>query len=193
MQPRVVVFDIETSTWFGETGSSNPTDLSIAIVAAYDSTTDSYDSYLESELPRLWKLLERSDILVGFNSDHFDIPILNKYYPGDLSHMKSVDIMKEVHGVLGRRLKLDTLAEATLGEKKIGNGLQSLEWWKKGEVEKVREYCIKDVEITKRLFDYAVEKGSLFYKDLGVKREIRLDTSCWLSGGSAPLTQTLGF
>lgn len=190
---NVVVFDIETSTWFGETGTNDPADLSIAIVAAYDSATDTYDSYLESELPRLWKLLERTDVLVGYNSDHFDIPLLNKYYPGDLARIKSIDLMKEVHAALGRRLKLDTLADATLGTKKIGNGLQSLEWWKKGDIDKVRAYCIKDVEITKRLFDYALEKGALFYKDLGRKREIRLDTSRWLSGGSAPLTQTLGF
>lgn len=190
---NVVVFDIETSTWFGDVGSSEPKDLSIALVGVYDTATDSYDSFVESEFPRLWKLLERADLLVGYNSDHFDIPILNKYYPGDLSALRSLDLMKEVYAVTGRRLKLDVLAEATLGVKKIGNGLQSLEWWRKGQIDKVREYCLKDVEITKRLFDHALEKGSLFYKELGIKREVKLNTSAWLSGASAPVTQTLGF
>ena len=58
-------------------------------------------------------------------------PILNKYYAGDLGKIKSVDLLKEVKQVLGRRLKLDNVAEATLGKKKIGNGLEAVKWWAK--------------------------------------------------------------
>ena len=38
--------------------------------------------------------------------------------PAISTKIKSVDLLKEVRNVLGRRLKLDNLAEATLGEKK---------------------------------------------------------------------------
>ena len=68
-----------------DTGTSDPADLTIALVGIHDSETDSYSSFLEPELASLWKILERADLLVGYNSDHFDIPLLNKYYPGDLS------------------------------------------------------------------------------------------------------------
>ena len=45
---------------------------------------------------------EQADILVRIrNGDHFDIPLLNKYYPGDLTKLKSVDLMKEMAKVLG--------------------------------------------------------------------------------------------
>lgn len=188
-----VVFDIETANWLGENGASDLKDLNVALVGTYESATDSYESFLEADFPRLWQVFERAEVLVGYNSDHFDIPILNKYYPGDLSKIRSVDIMKEVHASLGRRLKLDSLAEATLGEKKSASGIQSLEWWRNGEIEKVRDYCIKDVEITKKVFEYALKHGVLKYKDFGVLRDIKLDTSAWLSSGSAPLTKTLGF
>ena len=189
---RIVTFDIETANWMSDTGSGDPAELTIALVGIHDSESDVYTSYVKSELPKLWPVLERTDILVGYNSEHFDIPLLNKYYPGNLTKIKSVDLMKEVYAVLGRRLKLDSLAEATLGEKKIASGPQSLQWWRAGEVEKVREYCLKDVEITKRLFDTALAKGALKYKEMGHDREVKLDTKAWLSPAGAAMTFTLG-
>ncbi len=190
---RTIVFDIETANWMSDTGTGNPADLTIALVGIHDSETDQYGSFIESELPQLWKILERADMLVGYNSNHFDIPLLNKYYPGDLGHVKSLDLMQEVYLAMGRRLKLDAIAEATLGEKKSADGAQSVQWWRAGDVEKVREYCLKDVELTKKIFDYALLHGSLKYSELGKPREVKLDTSQWLSEGSRAMTQTMGF
>ncbi|HVM73257.1 MAG TPA: ribonuclease H-like domain-containing protein [Candidatus Paceibacterota bacterium] len=190
---RAITFDIETANWITDTGSNGPADLTIAIVCIHDSETGEYSSYLENELPRLWPILERADLLIGYNSDHFDIPLLNKYYPGDLSKIKSLDIMVEVQKAIGRRLKLDTLAEGTLNDKKLdGKGGQSLVWWRAGEVEKVREYCIHDVKLTRDLFDYAMKNGVLKYKELGKLREVKLDTTQWLTTAGAPMTFTLG-
>ena len=190
---RIVTFDIETANWMDETGSGDPADLSIAVVGIHDSGDDTYSCFLEHELPQLWKILERTDLLVGYNSDHFDIPLLNKYSPGELSHIRSLDLMQEVYRSLGRRLKLDTLAEATLGEGKSADGLQSLKWWRQGEVEKVKEYCQKDVELTKRIFDYALQNSALKYRDLGALKEVKLNTSKWLVGDAKPMTFTIGF
>ncbi len=189
---RIVTFDIETANWLGDEGVSGTTDLEIALVGVHDSESDSYSSYLVADLPKLWHILERTDVLVGYNSDHFDVPLLNKYYPGDLSKIKSLDLMKEVQAVLGRRLKLDTLAEATLGESKIADGIQSLRWWRAGEVEKVRAYCLKDVEITKKLLDTALAGKPLRYKELGRDREIKLNTKGWLTPKPSVMTFTLG-
>jgi len=192
-QVRILTFDIETANWFGETGGNDPADLQIAVVGVHDSETDDYHCYIESELPQLWPIIERSDMLVGYNSDHFDVPLLNKYYPGDLSHVKSLDIMIEVHTALGKRLRLDSLAEGTLGVGKSGDGSKSLVWWRAGEVEKVKAYCLKDVELTKGLFDYALKNNAIKYKELGAVREIKLDTSKWLQPRSVPMTFSMGF
>jgi DEAD/DEAH box helicase domain-containing protein len=190
---RIVTFDIETANWFSDTGGSDPADLKIALVGVHDSETDSYSSYLEPELQKLWPILERADILVGYNSDHFDIPLLNKYYPGDLARIRSVDLMVEIHKVLGRRLKLDAVGEGTLGMNKSAGGAQSIVWWRAGEVEKVRDYCLKDVEITKKIFDYALKNGSIKYKELGSTREVKLDTSKWLLPKDGAMNFTMGF
>lgn len=189
---RIITFDIETANWMSETGTSNPADLTIALVGIHDSETG-YQSFLENELAKLWKIIEHADMLVGYNSDHFDIPLLNKYYPGDLTRIKSLDLMQEVYAVLGRRLKLDAIAEGTIGEGKSADGMQSLKWWRQGEIEKVREYCLKDVELTRKIFDYALKNNSIKYRELGKTREVKLNTAKWLAENSKSLTHTLGF
>lgn len=189
---RIVTFDIETANWLGE-GRTQPADLQIALVGIHDSLTDTYDSFTEPELPKLWKTLEETDLLVGYNSDHFDIPLLNKYYPGDLTKIQSVDLMKEIYDVLGRRMRLDAVADGTLGKKKSGHGGQSLVWWRNGEVEKVRKYCLKDVELTKNLYDFALQNGFLKYRELGSLHEVKLNTSKWNTPQSGAMTYTLGF
>ena len=190
---RTVVFDIETSnewTW----GVPDLGKLDIAVVAIHDSLTDTYQSFEQEELGTLWQILEKTDVLVGYNSDHFDIPILNRYYAGDLTHIKSIDLLKEVKNTIGRRLKLDNLAQATLGRGKIGDGLQAVEWWKQGLREKVKEYCIEDVRITKDIFEYAKKNGSLKYKDFsGDIQEFKIKTSDWKKREAVAMTHTLPF
>ena len=51
------------------------------------------------------------------------------------------------------------------GTGKNGNGPQAVVWWKQGEIEKIKKYCQMDVELTKRLFEYALANGKLHIKD----------------------------
>jgi DEAD/DEAH box helicase domain-containing protein len=191
---RKVVFDIETKNFFQETGSNDPASLDIAVVCVYDSARDLYEGFFEEDLSKLWPILEKTDLLIGFNSDHFDIPLLNKYYPGDLTKIKSIDLLKEVKKSIGRRIKLASLAEATLGCSKSANGLIATNWWKEGKKEQVKKYCLDDVRLTKRIYDYAVENGRLKYFDHGVIKEIPLDTTNWEKISDKPtLNFTLPF
>jgi len=190
---RIITFDIETKNLFQDVNSNDPTDLDISVVCIHDSSDNSYQSFLEKDMNKLWSIIEAADALVTWNGDHFDIPLLNKYYPGDLSKIKSIDLMREVQLKLGRRLKLDGVAEATLGVKKSGHGLEAVEWWKNGEVDKIIKYCIDDVKITRQLYDYAVQNKSLKYKDAGILKEIRLDISKWSELEPASMTYTLPF
>jgi len=190
---RKITLDIET---IGEISGPvfNPLAMDLTVIAIHDSATDEYSVYTAAELPKLWPILERADMLIGYNSDHFDIPIINKYYSGDLTTIRGLDLLKEIKNVLGRRLKLDSIAEGTLGRKKTGSGLQSIEWWKNGEFEKVKQYCIEDVRITRDIYDYARKNRSLKYKDYDGVREIKLDTTKWEKATDIPaITHTLPF
>jgi len=176
---RVITFDIESISDSFVRGHIDVNEQELTVVAIHDSETGEYSYYFREDLPKLWPILERADQLVGFNSDTFDIPLLNRYYPGDLAHMRSLDLLSEVQKVLGRRIRLQSLAEATLGRGKSGDGAKAGEWWKAGQKEEVAKYCVEDVRLTRELYDYALKNGKLKYKDLREKRDIKLDTSLW--------------
>ncbi len=188
---RRITFDIETTGDFKSNGDFS--NLELTVLGIHDSESDTYSSFLKEELGNAWPIFEAADVLIGYNSDHFDIPILNKYYTGDLARIKSVDLLKEVKNVLGRRLRLDSIAQATLGRGKIGHGNDAVVWWKEGKIDKIREYCLEDVRITKDIYDYARKHGSLKYQDYEGAREVKLDTSAWEAGGGGALTHTLPF
>jgi len=190
---RKITFDIETKNTFEDAGSNDPADLDLSVVCIHDSETDKYMSFFEEDLKKLWPILEKADMLIGFNSDHFDIPLLNKYYPGDLTKIRSLDILKEVKNSLGRRIKLDTLAIATLGKGKISNGLEAIAWWRNGEKEKVVKYCLEDVKITKEIYEHALKHGVLKYTDNKEVKDIKLDTTHWEKKEDKGLTHTLPF
>jgi DEAD/DEAH box helicase domain-containing protein len=193
---RKITFDVETRNLFQDVNSTESTALDISVVCIHDSLTDSYLSFLQEDFGKLWPILEQADMLITFNGDHFDIPLLNKYYSGDLTKIKSLDLLVEVKNVLGKRIKLDTIAEATLGIKKSGHGLEAVAWWKTGEIDKIIKYCIDDVKITKQVYDYAIANSKLKYKDFGPNgqiRDIKLDTSNWEKKGDVAMTFTLPF
>lgn len=193
---RKITFDVETKNFFHDVGSNDPAALDISVVCIHDSSDDGYKSFFEKDFPLLWPILEKADALITWNGDHFDIPLLNKYYSGDLAKIRSIDLMHEARKVIGRRLKLDTVAEATLGKNKIANGFEAVDWWRKGDLDNLVKYCMEDVKITKELYDHALAHGHIKYKDLGVGgmvKEINLNTSGWESKSDQAMTFTLPF
>ncbi|MBU6214419.1 ribonuclease H-like domain-containing protein [Patescibacteria group bacterium] len=187
---RAITFDIESISNSAVRGHIDVNEQELTVVGIHDSETDSYSSYYKEDLPKLWPILERADQLIGFNSDTFDIPLLNRYYPGDLSFLRSLDLLREVQRALGRRIRLQSLAEATLGKGKKGDGLKAQDWWREGKKAKVAEYCLEDVRLTRALYDYALTHGILKYKELRDTRDIKIDTSDWLLAPSSTSSLT---
>lgn len=187
---RRIIFDIETDGIITNVGGKQVFP-NMYVVCIHDSETDKYTSYKQDQLKDLWPILEKADLLIGYNSESFDTPILNRYYSGDLSKIGSVDILNEIKKSLGYRIKLDSVAEATLGRKKSGHGLEAMEWWKQGRYDDVIKYCIDDVKITKDIYDYALKNGHLKFKDGSAIKEIKLDTSKWEKKANSAITQTL--
>ena len=93
---KKVVFDVETLNTFQEVGSNNPADLDVSVVGIYEYEKDKYSTFVLEEFNELWKIIENADMFITFNGDHFDVPLLNKYYPGDLLKVKNLDLLKEM-------------------------------------------------------------------------------------------------
>jgi len=172
---REVVLDIETQNTFQDVGAYNPSLLSISLVGCYFYETDTFESFLEGDLPKLWPRLERADRVIGYNLFGFDYPCMQSYYTGDFRKIPTVDIMVEIEKRIGFRVKLDDVAHATLGTGKSGHGLQAVEFWKRGEIDKLREYCLQDVRVTRDVYEHALEKQFVCYNDrLGQKQTVQL-------------------
>ncbi len=181
---RKIVFDIETKQLIpAGWPNSHIEKLEISIVGLYDFENNNYETFLEEDFPRMWSILEKADMLITFNGDHFDIPLLNEYYKkaerGDLTKIRSLDLLKEIKNSYGRRMKLDQIAEGTFGINKSGDGLQAVTWWRQGEVEKIRKYCLDDVKITKDVYEFAMKNKKLMFKEGPFVKEIKLDTKHW--------------
>ena len=102
-----------------------------------------------------------------------DSPVLQGYTILDLPNQTiNLDMMIEIEQVLGHRLKLDSLASASLGTGKSADGLDALRWWqeykKTGNKEpmmKIAEYCCYDVKVTKEVHEFGIKNGFLKYND----------------------------
>ena len=156
-----IVFDIET---IGDIRDLNT--QKVTVVSVYEYATDTYRSFEDRELGELWPLFEKAERLIGYNSEHFDVPILNKYYAGDLSKFPHLDLMKVIKQSSGSRFKLNDIAKATLQIEKIGNGLEAQKWFESGDIQKVKEYCEQDVKLTKELYEFGRKNKMLYYPKL---------------------------
>ncbi len=87
--------------------------------------------------------MSKFDRIVSFNGDRFDFEVLRGYHPVDKLFSKSFDLLVDLHRRLGFRIKLDDLAQETLGYKKTGNGLEIVQWWREGRKEEVCAYFAK--------------------------------------------------
>ena len=67
--------------------------------------------------------------------------------------------------MLGWRPSLDAIASATLGETKSADGLQAVRWYRQGQLDKIAEYCKRDVEVTWRVYDFGRMNGFVQYRD----------------------------
>jgi DEAD/DEAH box helicase domain-containing protein len=152
---KVVVFDLETQRSFAEVGGRSRFDrLGVSVGVAYRFDRDEFLVATEENIAELVDLLLNADLVVGYNIRGFDYEVLRAYTDEDLQRLPTLDLMFDLEERLGFRPKLDSVASATLGAGKTADGMQALEWWRQGEVEKIIEYCREDVRVTRDLYNF---------------------------------------
>ena len=170
-----LVFDLETQKSFDEVGGRDRNHLlKISVAGVYSYREDKYYCFTEDKIYRLGEMLLEADQVIGFNIKRFDFEVLKPYVNYDIHTLPYLDILEEVEKLLGHRVKLDSLAQSTLGIGKSGDGLQALKLYKAGRIEELKKYCIDDVKITKELYDYVLSYGKLLLKDYFETKEIKI-------------------
>jgi len=171
---NIVYFDLETQRSGGDVGGfANKSKMGISVAVTYSTARGSYEIYPENEMERLGEELVRADLVVGWNHLQFDYPVLQPYIFHTLAEQTlNLDMMVDLEKKLGFRLKLDSVASATLGTGKTADGLDALRWWqqhkKTGDfapLRKIAEYCAFDVKVTKCVHEYGLQHGLLKYDD----------------------------
>jgi len=174
---RDIVFDIETAKAIGEVGKDNLPDLGVTVVGVYDYQTGEFKAYEKEEFGELTEVFKKADRLIGFNSKYFDLPVLDPCIDFNLYQIPHLDLMSDVELGAGFRISLGNLATVTLGVGKSGNGLDAIRWWKEGEKQKVKDYCIQDVKVTRDLFEYGKHHGKVFFEERKTGRRKELSVT----------------
>ncbi|MGE5297618.1 MAG: ribonuclease H-like domain-containing protein [Acidobacteriaceae bacterium] len=170
-----IVFDVETQKDFSEVGGRDKNHLlKVSVVCAYSYPEDKYYNFTEDQMYRLGEMFSEADQIIGFNIKHFDFEVVKPYFSFDPQELPYLDIMQEVEKLIGHRVKLDNLAQSTLGVGKNGDGLEAIRLFRQGRIDELKKYCQNDVKITKELYDYVKTYGKLLYKDYFETKEVKL-------------------
>ena len=173
----IVVFDLETQRSFDEVGGrSQMHRLGVSVGVAYRFDTDEFVVFTEDTITDLVDLLQGAEMVVGYNIRGFDYEVLRGYTDVDLQSLPTLDLMYDLEDRLGFRPKLESVASPTLGTGKTADGLQALEWWRLGEVDKIADYCREDVRVTRDLFEFGRRNRCVMVSRFGGKpRQVEVD------------------
>jgi DEAD/DEAH box helicase domain-containing protein len=154
-----LIIDVETQRLVQEVGGWDHVDkLGISVACAYDSKTDQFLSYEEKDLKKLIDLCEER-LVIGYNIRGFDLPVMVPYGL-DPKRLDVFDIMYDLEALTRQRyLKLEAVARGTLGAGKSADGLMAVEWWKSGQIQKIIDYCLQDVKVTRDVFQFGRQNG----------------------------------
>lgn len=163
-------------------GFNDFANMGITVIGVYDCAIERSRIFLKDNLDEFEKIFRASDCNVGFNNHRFDnrLLIANKI---TMPVGKTYDILEEIWRGLGLSmtyrwethggLSLDEFAYANFKIKKNGKGANAPIDWQEGRKGKVIDYCLSDVEITRRLLNRIINKGSLKHPKTGEEIKIR--------------------
>src|SRR5512136_2081447 len=162
----VIVFDLETQNSFDDVGGyRNTRALKMSVGVTWNSADQAFHRYAEQDIPALIAELQSASLVVGFNILTFDFEVLAAYTAEPLGKLPTADMLDHIYRKLGFRVKLDDLARATLNAQKSGDGLDAIRWWRAGEIEKLYSYCEKDVDVTRRLYEFGKKNRYVQFYD----------------------------
>lgn len=144
--------------------------MGISCIGAYDYEENRYRIFCEDNLLEFQYLIDKHDIIIGFNSLAFD----NKLCAANgivIPDGKSYDILVEIWVGVGleREYKYPTHTGFSLSAvckenfelDKSGAGYSAPVLWQRGKNGAVLDYCLWDVQLTKRLLDYVERQGKI--------------------------------
>jgi DEAD/DEAH box helicase domain-containing protein len=163
----IVYFDLETQRTANDVGGwDKKHEMGMSLGVTYSSKDQTYEIFAEDRAEQLIRRLQRADLIVGFNHVRFDYDVLMAYTILDLrENLVSLDLLQEVERIAGHRLKLEDIAQATLGVGKTADGLDAIRWWREGKILDIAKYCCFDVKVTRLVHEFGAANKKIYFND----------------------------
>jgi DEAD/DEAH box helicase domain-containing protein len=141
----------------------------VSALALWDSQDRWLHFYDDFTMQAAARHLELADVVVGYSSAAFDVPVVEGLVGRRLALRSHVDLYHEVaaagalRGLVGSKgdCTLDRVCKKNIGRGKINHGSHAKELAAKGRWAQLFNYCADDVQLTRDLFRYACEHGGL--------------------------------
>lgn len=161
-----MVLDIETD---GLGSRDRPPKLVLgAIWVEVDRRVELFESARRVEMV---EVLEQSELVVGFNTERFDLPVLEAELRRPLN-VRSCDLLATLKAHLGHRISLDVVARATLGRGRLGTGSRAARAAREQRLGLLGRHCRADVELTRDLFLFGRQHGHVWIESRGARRRV---------------------
>jgi hypothetical protein len=142
--------------------------MGISVIGVYDFSTDRTRIFMKDNLDEFQKLIDETDIVVGYNSMSFDNQLVAAHGVS-VPLSKNYDILVEIWKGLGlgpvfqfpthAGYSLDAVAQSTLGLNKTGHGALAPIHWQQGKLGSVIDYCLNDVFVTVTLLEHIIQNN----------------------------------
>lgn len=134
--------------------------MGISVIGCWTNWDNQIWIFREGNFQTFQRLVNESDMIVGFNSIAFDD---NLCRANGIKIKTDYDLLQEVwwaagmprqyvYGITRAGYNLNKLAKANLGKSKSGEGSLAPVDWQQGKYWKVINYCVDDVLITKAIW-----------------------------------------
>jgi DEAD/DEAH box helicase domain-containing protein len=191
---RIVYFDLETRLHAADLNHEDEEagwdalrrgEGGISALMIYDATEQWLYPYDDHSVMAAAKHLESADLVVGFRSAKFDVPVVEGILGRNLRLRSHYDIYTEIaranahRGIVGLKgdFTLDAVCKRNIGRGKVEHGSNAKELAARGHWGRLFYYCGDDVHLTRDLFAYMCNRGGCVNNNRGF---LSLDIPDWI-------------
>ncbi len=136
--------------------------MGISVVSVYDFDDGFPKIFMKDNLHELFEMMEKANIIAGFNSKHFDNKLMaaHGYVVPD---EKTYDLYLEIKEAAGahkyaKGYNLDNCCHVNLGYQKSGPGEMAPKLWQDGKTGEVVNYALRDIILSYKLLDMCMKQ-----------------------------------
>lgn len=139
--------------------------MGISVISVYDYKDGFPRVFMEDNFHELFEMMEKADIIAGFNSKHFDNKLVaaHGYVVPD---EKTFDLYLEIKEAAGahkyaKGYNLDNCCAVNLGYQKSGDGELAPKLWQQGKTGTVVNYALRDIILSQKLLSLCMKQPIL--------------------------------